>query len=65
MLDERLTLGEAGSLAMAASDCRGQGAWDPVRTFSLKIKARMAAESSAKKISRMNRKNCNEKGVGS
>lgn len=46
---------------MQGPGCRGQGAGDPVRTFSLKIKARMAAESSAKKMIRMNRKNCKEK----
>lgn len=42
----------------------GQGTWGPIRTFSLKMKARMAAESSAKKMIRMNRKNCKEKGTG-
>lgn len=45
------------SLAAGSQSARGL-----VRTFSLKIKARMAAESSAKKMIRMNRKNCEEKG---
>lgn len=39
----------------------GAGARGPGRTFSLKMKARMAAESSAKKMMRMNRKNCKDK----
>lgn len=32
------------------------------RTFSLKMKARMAAESSARKMTKMNRKNCKDRG---
>lgn len=39
----------------------GRKAWGLVRTFSLKMKARMAAESSARKMIRMNRKNCRER----
>lgn len=41
---------------------RGPRRTGRVRTFSLKTKAKMAAESSAKKMIRMNRKNCEEKG---
>ena len=40
-----------------------QGTRGQVRTFPLKMKARMAAESSAKKMIRMNKKNCREKGA--
>jgi hypothetical protein len=40
----------------------GGGRARPVRTFSLKMKARMAAESSARKMIRMNMKNCRERG---
>lgn len=49
-----------GTGAQGAGNRCAQGAC--VRTFSLKRKARMAAESSAKKMIRMNRKNCGERG---
>lgn len=57
----RVSLKRQGSLSKA--QCSRMGSW-VVHTCSLKMKARMAAESSTRKMIRINRKNCREREGG-